>query len=277
MKALYSIFAVLILATTLPAQNESSGEEETQTEVSLREPVPAQTDPIAAKLVETYLKASGGKDRQKAIHSAIIHETIREGKKDYRTISYRERPDKLRLELITESLGREYKVISGYDGTDAWTYDLTQKHPFPKEMGGKEKKNFIQLAAFDDILMRWEEEGCVLEYMGAVNNRKQKNYLVKLFHPDGLTEFFYFHPKNYLITRQGRREERNGVIVDIDSFYVKYDNIEGIWLPMKTELVLEDQIYGYSEVTSLQLNPHVSDDLFAMPKVKEVWLRGNNQ
>jgi len=268
------IAAVWLLFGCTPLFAQS--EEEEEGKASLRETVPPESDPIAEQLIETTLKAMGGRDRFLQLQNVKATMDVRMGKDDYEQVIYYGEPDKVRIETITRRQGQEFKVIEGYDGENAWIYDLTREHPFPKKLGGKRKQELAAMADFHGDLVDWKQQGFTPEYLGSANSRRFKNWVVKLYDPDGIPAYYYFDAKNYLLTRRGNKEIRNDVVVDHDVYFTKYEKFRGVFLPVVSELVLEDQTYGTITVTRYEFDQSYPPGFFEIPQVKEVWLKGQN-
>ncbi len=277
MKFLVSLLLALMLTAMAHGQEADSYQTNDQQEDQLREPLPEKSDPIAEQLFATSVKAMGGPDAitYDSLSSKIL---LSRGPHRVNMDYYYKRPNKALMNVWKKAdIGNEmFKVSTGYDGTTAWTFDESEEKPFPQKIGGEKEKEIKEMASADDLLLTYKEKGCVLEYLGAVNNRKQKNYLVKLYHPDGRTEYFYFHPKNYLITRRGNKQMQMGTPVNVDTYVVKYDKIDNKWVPVKYEIAYEDEVVMTMEFSNIKLNPPLNDAMFEMPKVKEVWLKGKN-
>jgi len=269
-------FCFCLLGSCLPLVAQSDGASSPDT-VTLREPIPDQSDPVAEKLIATSFKAKGGLTNFLAMRNVKMTTKIREGRRDFERIFYFGYPDKIRIETITRQRGEEFKVIEGFDGENAWVYDLTQKHPFPQEVGGARKKEMARTADFHGPLANWQTKGYVAEYLGPVNSRRFKNYVVKLYDEQGIPQYFYFDAKNYLLTRHGWPTIRNDVIVNHDHFYVKYEKVRGVYLPTTIEMAIESQTYGEIAVENLEFDQTFPPGFFEIPKVKEVWLRGKNR
>lgn len=277
MKLRHLLWLAALIATPVLAQNEaeSSPPAKEDPEEALREPIPAKTDPTAAKLFATCVKATGGEQRMRSIQSMVADLKVSRGPYDVMMKVYVKRPNKSRTEVSQHHLGRDYKIYSGFDGETAWRQDFSEKKAFPQKLGGAEKEELEDLT-FDDILIEWDKLGCKLEYLGPVNSRQRKNYLVKLYHPDGHTEYFYFDAKNYLLTRRGARDIVSGSIVDVDVYLTKYKKISGLWTPVELEVAFGGEPVIQMEYNDIQYNVPLKDDMFEMPKVKEVWLRSSN-
>lgn len=260
------------LATPAFAQDEPPVSEEPSD--SLREPLPAETDATAAKLFATSVQAAGGEALLRNIETMKADLTLSRGPYDTDMKLYVKRPNKVRTEVSERHMGREYMIYTGYNGETGWVQDFSDKKGIPKKLGGKEAEELKGLA-FDDILLDWEVMGCKLAYLGPVNSRKEKNFLVKLYYPDGQTEYFYFHPKTYLLTRRGKKEQVSDIIVDVDVYLTKYKQINGVWFPVESEVSFGGEPVMQMKFDDVQLNVPVSDSIFEMPAIDEVWLRSN--
>lgn len=270
---LRSILLLLVLSVPAWVTAQDEGREDDP----LREPVPAKSDANAVKIVDAHLRARGGLERLAAARSLYTEETVREGKREYRVAVHRTRPSQIRRVTVTDGPPGEddLKVIEGHDGQQAWVYDLTREHPFPKEIGGKEAKDLAAEADFLGPLYDWQAKGYVLQYEGKVSFRGRPQYLVKLYYPDGLSRYYYIDAQNFLVTREGWPENRQGVVVEMDLYHVKYRDVDGIWFPEKTELAITGKVYGSRELTDLRVNPPAAAQGYTMPKPREVWLRGD--
>jgi len=272
MKTISSLLLALLLGVTLQAQDEPAAANSQDAEDSLREPIPEATDPIAAKLFATSVKAQGGENRLRSIDTMTSDFTFTKGPVATPMKLYLKAPDKVRTEVTERKLGREYNIYTGFDGETAWVHNYSARKPIPKELGSADKKE-LQDLTFDTILLDWDERGCVLEYLGPVNSRKQKNYLVKLYHPNGRTEYFYFHDENYLLTRRGQKKLTAGTVVNVDEFYTAYKKIGGVWTPVETEITYGNEVVIKKKFENVEYNVPLADALFEMPTVEEFWLR----
>ncbi|WOO39271.1 hypothetical protein [Rubellicoccus peritrichatus] len=245
-------------------------------DAKLREAIPDDgTDAASKKILETHLRSLGGLGRIMTIRNTVSKGILKEAKEDYDMVYYRAAPDKIRVETSQTFMGRPQTLIEGYNGEIAWEYDKRSENAFPKEVSAKQAADLIQEADFYGPLVNWEEKGYVFKYEGEVKSRGRKHYLLKMFYPNGRTVYFYFDAKTLLVTRVGREKNVRNTLVDTDVYYTKYDRVDGIWMPVKYEFALEDQIFGSLTLDSIEANQPMDLEIFNVPKIKERWLRKN--
>lgn len=272
MKAFVTLACLFLFVAPVFAQFD----EEDSVEAKLREAIPdSGTDAASKKIIETHLRALGGVGRVMTIQNTISKGVLKEAKEDYDVTYYRAAPNKIRTETSQSIMGRPQVQLEGYNGEIAWEFDKRAERAFPKEIDAKVAAELIQEADFYGPLVNWEEKGYIFTYEGEVKSRGRKHYLLKMFYPNGRTVYFYFDAKTLMVTRVGREKNIRNTIVDTDTYYTKYDRVEGVWMPVKFEFALEDQIFGSLVFDSIEANQPIDPELFSMPKIKEHWLKKN--
>lgn len=269
-KRLVFFFITLVTSTLVGQVKPPSAEE---LEKRLREPVPKKTDKASQQVIANYLKVKGGESKIRNIRNIMFEGHMMEGKKEYKIVFWESEPTNIRVEHIEKLLGRERRIIYGFDGEEAWTYDLTKKHPFPKKIKESDVPRVIKQQSLSGPFIDWEKKGYVFRYEGKAKSKGRLAHLVKMFHPNGLTEYFYFDTKNFMITRHGWEEVVQGSIVDKDEFYTKYQKIDGIWMPEVIEFAIAEQTYGKFTIETIETNQTLESDFFKLPKVKETWVK----
>lgn len=248
-------------------------EEEINVENKLRDPLPAKSDAASLKIIANYLKVKGGINRILSIQNRVSQAHISEGKSEYNYTLWEAPPCQFHQKKVVSKLGREYVTLTGFDGEVSWIYDLTQKHPFPKETSKADVKKFKRSYDFHGPFIDSESKGILFEYEGKVKSRKRDNYLVKLYYPNGLHEYYYFDAKNFMISRRGWKENIGGSIVNKDEFITSYTKINGVWIADTIELAIENQVFGKITIQKIEVNQPVEANLFSIPKVKEHWVK----
>lgn len=242
-------------------------------EARLREPIPPATDAASEKIIEAHLRALGGLGRVMAIQNTVSQGTLREAKEESRITYYRAAPNLMRTESVKQQHGRTAEVIRGYNGERAWLFDKSERHPFPTTMNEPEARSFILQADFHGPIINREAQGNIFRYEGEVRSRGRKHYLLKMFDPNGRTTYLYFDAETMLVTRTGRQESLHGSIVDFDTYYTRYQRVDGVWMPSEIEMAIGNQVYGTLKWNSIQANQSLNPEIFEEPKVREVWLR----
>lgn len=252
---------------------QSDDEDEADLEASLREKVPEATDASSEKILHAHIKALGGMERILAITNTVSKGRLREGRNEYDVLYYRAAPDKLRVETTESKLGRKFTETQGYNGEKAWRMDDRTKNRFPTEMSQEAATGFIQEANFYGPLVNWQSGDNRFTYEGEVNSRGRKHHLLKMVNPEGRATFIYFDASTLMVTRVGQQRILKKSIVEQDTYYTKYERIDGVWYPTRLEFAISGQTFGNLEFSSIATNQPLEAGLFDEPLVKEVWLR----
>jgi len=218
-------FIAVYLCTCLYAQSDNTR----NLEAELKYPIPAQTDATSIKIINAHNLVKGGLENIYAIRNLELKGKLLEGKQDYTIKEYRRAPGSFRIETSQKKMGRIETNIEGYNGTTAWEYDLRSKHPLPDVLGKAKTKLFKRKAPFYGKFVNWEQQGYVFQYQGEVKSRGIKNYLVRLFYPNGNIQDFYFDAKNFMVTRISWEEVLMKSIVRFDVFIIKYRKVDGVF------------------------------------------------
>ncbi len=259
--------ALALIPGVVPAQ------EENDLEAKLRETVPKESDAASIQIIDKHLQVLGGVGRLRTITNTVSHGIKREGKEEWDITITRAAPNKLRIETTKTEMGRPDTTIEGTNGEAYWTFRPEVKNALPAEMSKKQAEQFSLEADFYGPLVNREEKGYIFQYEGEAKSRGRKHYLVKMFYPNGHTAYFYFDTKTLMVTRVGREEIISNTIVDTDTYYTKFERVDGVWMPSQLEFALEDQVFGSLKLSDIEPNRPLDSTTFDIPRVKEVWLR----
>jgi len=274
-RLIFFIVPLCVLCSQLLGQSGDDLEQATVTELKkrLREPVPDRTDAASKKIIAHYLKAKGVENQLSSLNAVYLEGQMREGMNESTVMAWEAPKNKLRVEEVRKKLGRQEKIIYGFDGTKAWVYDLTPKKPIVVEKSENEVRKPFRRSTIYGPFIDSEAEGWVFEYKGKVVSRGRHNHLIKMYNQDGFTEYFYFDAKTFMLSRHGWDEILQGSIVSKDEYFLKYRRFAGIWVPEVVEFAIEDQVYGKFTLEKCEFNPELDADIFTMPQVEERWLR----
>jgi len=182
------------------------------------------------------------------------------------------KPDKVHVLIETTVVGKPVRTTGASDGTTAWVFDESVKHPAPLEVELGEVSALNEYEFLTPV-HDWKASGDVFEYLGKVKSNGREHYLLKRYTPEGKVTYYYFDAKTLMITREGWKEIMKGVVVENDIYYTDFEKIHGMWIPTRFEIMLEDQRLGYVEATSIEVNPEIDPSIFRKPEHKERWLR----
>lgn len=233
---------------------------------------PAATDETAARLIELHLKSRGGADQLRAVKSWKLTGTIKEGQREYELTEYFEAPNKYRRELRRDELGWKHLTIEATNGLIAWSQEI---EPDTKPARTLEKDEATRLMPSQlpyMALMNPNAPGKSFHYVGEVKAAGSPAYLVRGDLPGGQKLFYYFDKEHYLVRDIGYSEYFGGRSTEMDRFPLRWQTVQGLRIETAYEVRNKGQLLRTVRYNSIQINPDLSDELFEMPRFREVWL-----
>ncbi len=238
------------------------------------EPIPDSSDPEALAAVDTYLKAIGGRKALAEVDSLVVEGTLTEGRNQFAFTFYRKNPGLGRHELLLERrYGKETKIITGFDGEEAWIWDQSGDYPFPEIMEGKPAALFRRICPIFGPFLRPDLDPVVFSFEGENTYRGIPVNTIRAWYGDGDYDWYYFHRDNGLLVLKASRELFAGTPTFIDEVFTKYDRVDGVYFPVRSVRMVKNQKIGSREITSIQANTALPHSLFTKPKSQERWLR----
>ena len=157
-------------------------------------PASAQTvDDIIAK----HIQARGGYDKIKAIQTIKITRTVATPFSSVTVVTYRKRPDLLRIEQTPK--GQPAAIPRGINATGAW--DIIQGKPAMRpEKAAIEGREFD--ADIDGPLVDWKQKGHVVTLVGREPIAGNEAYKLKVVTKGGSERFIFIDAKTFMETAQ---------------------------------------------------------------------------
>lgn len=259
------VFTCHLAAQLMPPQTSTPQKDGT----TLREPVPEESDETSKKIIAQHLKATGGESKLRNLTGIYLEGHMREGNRNYQVIAWESPRAKIRIEEFSKHLGREQRIIYGFDGTQSWVYDLTTQRPIPKARDHNNVRRILRRNTFYGPFIDAEAQGLKFKYQGRVVSRGKHHHLIKMYHPNGLSEYFYFDTEQFMITRHGWQEIIQDNSVAKDLYFTQYTAVDGIQLPQRIEFALENKTYGAFTIHKYEVNPNIDPRMYTMPDIKQ--------
>lgn len=261
------------LAAGLFAQEE---EEEISDREEPTEAMPETSDPEALRIIRGYQKTIGGKQAMESLQTLYLEGEIEEGRNTYKIQRYYQAPNHaLHVRILDRRRGKEPKVYTGFDGEKAWILD-PEIASNPELLRGLSEKLFQRRAALFGPLLHLEDSDFKYSLEGQSSYRGLPVNLVRVWYGDDDYEWYYFHQQNNLLILRSIKREFAGTPTFIDEVFTKYDRIGSVFYPVKTSYEVRGEKVGSLEIIDFTANPSLKTGFFAMPEVKERWLRQEN-
>ena len=173
----------------------------------------------AEELVDKNIRAKGGMEKIKAIHSLHMTGKLTGGGGFTATVTQ----DGMRPNLVRETFSLQGMTgVQAYDGTMGWQIQPFGGHKDPELMGEDDVRDLLRDADFDGPLVDYREKGNTVEYLGhdVVDGDDALRLKVTLKNGDIL--YYYLDPDTYLEIRKEIQEFIRGSIkenvVDLGSY-----------------------------------------------------------
>ena len=261
------VYICMLLAVCYPISLAAQDDLEIEDEKVDRGPT--STGANAAKIIALHLAANGGLENIKSIKTLKKTGSFKEGKELLQITEYHKAPNKYRLEKRFRLGGRKYLSVLATDGRTVWSREVSPEKKPPVVIKGAEAKKVLADADIYGALVDWKKKGHNFSYQGKPNVSGRSAFLLKAGMSNGEVRWYYFDSKTFLIIRLGFTEIFAGTKIDADIYPIKFQKLHGTWHNETIEFTASDQVYRTIAYDQIVANEDISDDLFALPKVKE--------
>ncbi len=227
-------------------------------------PALAQDDMTLDQLLDNHFEALGGRDAWKAMESATMagKMTLGPGADAPFTMTFK-RPEMMRLEFTFQGM----TGIQAYDGSDAWAIMPFMGKTEPELMADDQAKSIKEQADIDGPLMDWQEKGHKVELLGKEDVEGTEAYKIKVDLANGDSRTIYLDSEYFIAIKQEGKTTLQGNEVEFETILSDYKEVGGLVFPHSIESRPKGQPQGQViTIEEIQINPEVTDDLFAMPE-----------
>ncbi len=219
-------------------------------------------DQVLAK----HYEAIGGLDNWKNVNTMKFDATMTMGPgvEAPATMTLK-RPNKIRMEFTFQGMSG----IQAFDGTNAWMVMPFMGKTDPEAMTDEQSKNIKEQADLDGPLVDWEADGNKVALVGKEDVEGTETYKLEVTLKNGDIRYHFLDSEVFLPIKQSGKTEIQGQEVEIETTVGDYKEVEGLVIPHSfTTSAKGQQGSQVITVTAVELNPEVSDDIFAMPAKK---------
>jgi len=169
------------------------------------------------------------------------------------------KPNKFRTEI--DMMGQ--KTIQAYDGEKGWMIN-PMMGPGAQALEGEQLSQAMDQADMEGELYDFKKKGHNAELIGKVNADGVEAYRIKFTGKDGNVKNYFIDANTYLVLKVKATVKAQGQSMEIESKMLEYQNIDGIQMPKKIEVVLP---MGTQSIImeEIKFNEEVDDAIFAQP------------
>jgi outer membrane lipoprotein-sorting protein len=218
-----------------------------------------------ASLIAMNLDAKGGEEALRGVESARITGTMSMGGGQMTAPFVWEwkAPDKLRVEFTIQGM----TGIQAYDGETAWMIMPFMGKTDPEKMPEEQTVQFAEQADFHGPFLDTEAKGYTLEYAGEEEVEGTPAHKVKSTNEHGDVTWLYLDKEYGLEIQSVSEREIQGQQVEATTAIGDYKEVGGLMLAHSFDVALKGAPMGGQTLSfeSVELNPELADDRFAMP------------
>jgi len=213
----------------------------------------AAADPAAKALLDRVIDAMGGVDALRGVKTIIARQRISNigqyAARDGDSTSFIQFPDRFRV----EANAIEGTMVSGYDGTTAWTRDPTGVHEVPREAAAEAQSNL------DRDVIRLLLAGTD----GTMDVRKLADGSLEFSGRGAGQVVLSIDPATSRVTKESYAAGRGGQAL-VEETFSDYRAVNGVQVPFQAERRV-GPIVITRRVTDLRINEPIHPSLFAKP------------
>lgn len=224
-----------------------------------------------ANLIDRNIEARGGADKWASVSSLQLKGRIDVGQgMNVPYILEQKRPNKMRLEFVFDG----EKSIQAIDGKTGWKLlpFLGRRHP--EAMTENELRIAEDSSDPYGLLYKYTERGHAIEIIGRETVSGIDTYKLKVSLPSGDIRWIYLDTETALEVKVEALREVGKRKLRVETFYHDWKDMEGLLIAGRQETQTEgDKQSHFLTVESVQVNPKLDDNHFAMPSTNMASVR----
>jgi outer membrane lipoprotein-sorting protein len=227
-----------------------------------------RADLTAAQIVDRNVKARGGLEAWRAVHTLKMSGEMDAGGTADTKLPFvlsLKRPHKSRLEITFA--GKNAAQV--YDGERGWKVRPFLNRDDVEPFTPAETRSAAASAQLDGPLVDYANKGTRVELMGTERVEGKKTYKLKLTSRDGGERLVWVDATTFLEAKiSGEPRKLDGRPHDVAIYYRDYRTVKGLQVPHVLETVVAGVKKSHkTTIETVAVNPQLDDALFARPAV----------
>jgi hypothetical protein len=212
-------------------------------------------------VVALHLKSRGGAERWNAVTTIRLTGKVMAGELELAVVTSSKRPNLARQEIRY----RETTIVSGFDGTSAWTVDPLTGAGATRDLPGALLEILRQQADFDGPLVGYKEKGHGVALLGEESVGGRRVYKVRITTKAGeLHEFI--DAETGAALKRSAQVEIGGTRMVFETAASDHRLIEGILVPHVLQTSIAGQPAIRIVVEKVEFNVPMEDESFKKPQ-----------
>lgn len=214
------------------------------------------------EILTKYFENTGGVENWKKLTSMKMDGNMAMQGMEFPGTIYSAPPNRQRVEVDVQG----QKVVQAFDGQTAWGINPFMGGSEPQKMPAEDTEQMGD-QDFESPFLNYKDKGHAVELVGEATVEGTATYEIKLTKKNGSVEYHYFDKENY-VPIMVKQTIKAGPMKGQTSqtFLSDYQETGGLFFPFFMEVKLNGQTFQKITIKSIQLNPAVTDAMFAFPK-----------
>lgn len=218
-------------------------------------------------IIEKSIEAQGGREVLESVKDVVATTSVKiyipQG--EYlgeRKVYTKTEPTKIRIEQTI--MGTETTI--GFDGENAWLEQMGKAMVAPQSITDSIKASVIR----EDLLLKYKEKGCKIEYLGQTEVNSQSCYQIKFTDKEDNETIYYFDKKTYLpMKTEFDAPDETGKIGKNEVLSSDFRNIKNLVMPFKSIAYFDGKKLLEITIKEVEINQGLEDSLFSIPIKKQ--------
>lgn len=213
------------------------------------------------EILSRYFKNTGGLKAWKTLHSMKMTGISDVQGMEFPITIYSKRPNYEKLEVQVQGM----EIVEAYDGTTAWTINPFQGITSATKTG-EEMTREAAKKSFEDELLNYAAKGHKVEKLDDQDIEGTPAFQLKLIRKSGDEQIYFFDQQEYLplmirsVPKAGPMQNQT-----IETYLSDYRRVEDLLMAHSIKQKANGQVFMQARIQSVELNPEITDDIFAFP------------
>jgi hypothetical protein len=215
------------------------------------------------ELIDNNIKAKGGIDKIKAIHSLRMQGKFSAGGMNAVIGQENMRPRQVRETFAIQGM----TVIQAYDGSSAWQINPFAGRRDPQLMGDDDTRDLLIDSDMDGPLVDYKAKGNNAEYLGHDTVDGDDALRLKVTLKNGDIIYYYLDPDTFLEIRKETQEFIRGAVHENVIEPGSYKPVAGVMFPFSIASGPKNDPSSWQNVTmdKIEVNVPLENSEFAVP------------
>jgi hypothetical protein len=185
----------------------------------------------AEELVTRNLRAKGGIDKIKAIHSYRASGKYQHGGLTAQIGHDATEPNLFRRTFTMQGMTQ----IQAYDGSIGWQISPFEGRKDPEQLGEDDLRELVEEADFYGPLVDYHQKGNTVEYLGNDTVEGDDALRLKVTLKNGDIVYYYLDPDTYIEIRTERQQFVRGSVRETVTDFGSYKQVGGVYYPFSID------------------------------------------